>query len=206
MSFYDPAEVQTAFCNGSCQASPYPPSTCRCPICRGRLHGILRNRVIDIPGFQAVTSGYEYHTQREPEIRYLPTERLQLTAQTLGHELDQPNRISDTPTNFRPEVQRTESAKRGRSIGRVGRSLTRSLKHSIKGYSETELNERIIKGLRSQFNETNVDVAIDQAFSVYQSHNPDLPRPELYELFETGLIDKALELMGKRWVIGRPKK
>ena len=68
------------------------------------------------------------------------------------------------------------------------------------------MNENIFKGLRTQFNQENTEIAIDQAFSVFYSQDPTRNRPELYELYETGLIDKALELMGKRWVIGRPKK
>src|SRR6266849_2384274 len=32
-----------AYCSGQCQASRYPPVTCRCP-CGGRNHGILRPR------------------------------------------------------------------------------------------------------------------------------------------------------------------
>ena len=68
------------------------------------------------------------------------------------------------------------------------------------------MNENIFKGLRTQFNQENTEIAIDQAFSVFYSQDPTRNRPELYELYETGLIDKALELMGKRWVIGRPKR
>lgn len=73
------------------------------------------------------------------------------------------------------------------------------------GRSETELNENILSGLRKQFSQERVDQFIDQAYSVYFSHDPDRPRPELYELYETGIIDKALELFRVRWVIGRPK-
>src|SRR5260370_11984911 len=32
-----------AYCSGQCQASRYPPASCRCP-CQGRNHGILRFR------------------------------------------------------------------------------------------------------------------------------------------------------------------
>lgn len=220
MSFYDPGE-SFAYCAGNCQASRYPVETCRCP-CRGRNHGVLRHRAsyVDV---QAYPAREEYPSERV--IFSLPAERLQLTAQSLGHELDKgvslapalrdgesqisrdnlgfaPShyRVSDMPTSFRPEIRRTS---RGRAITH---RVARSLKHSLIGVSETERNESILRGLRSQFSQDNVDIAIDQAFSVFYSHNPDLPRPELYELFETGLIDKALELMGKRWVIGRPKK
>jgi len=190
--YSDPAE-SLAYCAGNCQASRYPPSTCRCP-CQGRNHGILRNRVIDVSGYR------EESYPSERTIPLLPVERLQLTARTLGHDLDQ-NRVSDTPTISRPETQNLifKSGK-ARLAKKIGKKLF-GLRPS-----ESELNENILKGLRTQFNQENVDVAIDQAFSVFYSHDPNLPRPELYELYETGLIDKALELMGKRWVIWRPKK
>jgi len=130
-------------------------------------------------------------------IPLLPVERLQLTAQNLGRDLD---RISDTPTTLRPETQLTFKSDKARIAKKIGKKI-----FGIRP-SESELNENILKGLRTQFNQENVDIAIDQAFSVFYSHDPSMPRPELYELYETGLIDKALELMGKRWVVGRPKR
>ena len=197
--YSDPAE-SLAYCAGNCQASRYPPSTCRCP-CQGRNHGILRgNRVIDVQGYREES----YPSDRV--ILSLPEERLRLTAQGLAKDLDllpnlSQNRVSDTPTTFRPETQNLifKSGK-ARIAKKIGKKLF-GLRPS-----ESEMNENILKGLRQQFNQDHTDIAIDQAFSVFYSHNPDLPRPELYELYETGLIDKALELMGKRWVIGRPKK
>lgn len=195
MSFYDPAET-LAYCAGNCQASRYPPSTCRCP-CQGRNHGILRgNRVIDVPSYREES----YPSDRI--IPLLPEARLQLTAQALGRDLDDlvPNRGLETPTISRAKPQLIFKSGKARMAKKIGKKLF-GLRPS-----ETEMNENILKGLRQQFNQDHVDIAIDQAFSVFYSHNPDLPRPELYELYETGLIDKALELMGKRWVIGRPKK
>src|SRR4029077_17864432 len=198
MSFYDPAETM-AYCSGQCQASRYPPSSCRCP-CQGRNHGILRGqRPVN------VTPREEYGFPTERIISLLPEERLRLTAQGLSRDLDMlpnlsvQNRVSDTLTTSKAEIQRA----RDRSIAR---KIGRSLKHSLIGYSETELNQRILKGMRTQFNQDHVDLAIDQAMSVFYSQDQNRPRPELYELYETGLIDKALELMGKRWVVGRPKK
>jgi hypothetical protein len=194
MGFYDPAETM-AYCSGQCQASRYPPSTCRCP-CQGRNHGILRgnNRVIDVTGYRESEA---YPSERV--IPLLPVERLQLTAQSLGHDLDAPilpeKRVSSVSWS---QIQREKRS--------IGKKLGKALKHSLVGFSESELNERIVKGLRTQFNQDHTDIAIDQAYSVFFSRDPNLPRPELYELYETGLIDKALELMGKRWVIGRPKK
>ena len=192
MGFYDPTET-LAYCSGQCQASRYPPSTCRCP-CQGRNHGILRNRVIDVNTYR------EESYPSERIIPLLPQERLQLTAQTLGRDLDQ---ISESRTALAetiiPERMIFHSGK-ARIAKKIGKKL-----FGIRP-SESELNENILKGLRTQFNQENVDVAIDQAFSVFYAQDQNRPRPELYELYETGLIDKALELMGKRWVIGRPKK
>jgi len=197
MNFYDPAET-LAYCAGNCQASRYPPSTCRCP-CQGRNHGILRNRVIDVPSYREES----YPSDRV--IFSLPEERLRLTAQGLGHNLDllpnlSQNRVSDTPTTFRPETQLLFKSGKARVAKKIGKKLF-GLRPS-----ESELNEQIYKGLRTQFSEDHTNIAVDQACSVFYSHDPNLPRPELYELYETGLIDKALELMGKRWVIGRPRK
>jgi len=190
LGFYDPAET-LAYCAGNCQASRYPPSTCRCP-CQGRNHGILRNRVIDVSG---------YREERYPSDRIiplLPEARLQLTAQSLGHDLDllTPQALHIEP---KPERMIVKNGK-ARLAKKIGKKL-----FGIRP-SESELNEGILKGLRTQFNQENVDIAIDQAFSVFYSQDPTRNRPELYELYETGLIDKALELMGKRWVIGRPKR
>jgi|SRR5256885_45969 len=191
MNFYDPAET-LAYCAGNCQASRYPPSTCRCP-CQGRNHGILRNRVIDVSGYR------EESYPSERVIPLLPETRLQLTAQNLGRDIDFLNPQSQPSVESKPERLIFKSGK-ARLAKKIGKKI-----FGIRP-SESELNENILKGLRTQFNQENVDVAIDQAFSVFYSHDPNLPRPELYELYETGLIDKALELMGKRWVIGRPKK
>ena len=189
MGFYDSSE-SLAYCAGNCQASRYPPSTCRCP-CQGRNHGILRNRVIDVSGYR------EESYPSERTIPFLPQEKLQLTAQSLGRDLDL----------LAPQVQ--PERKSERLIFKSGKArIAKKIGKKIFGIrpSESELNEGILKGLRQQFNEQNTEIAIDQAFSVFYSHDPNMPRPELYELYETGLIDKALELMGKRWLIGRPKK
>ena len=188
MGFYDPGE-SLAYCAGNCQASRCPPSTCRCP-CQGRNHGILRNRVIDVSG------GYrEESLARREDYSLFPMERLQLTAQSLGHNLD----LSIPHVEPKSERLIFKSGK-ARLAKKIGKKLF-GLRPS-----ESEMNENILKGLRQQFNQENVDIAIDQAFSVFYSQDPTRNRPELYELYETGLIDKALELMGKRWVIGRPKK
>jgi hypothetical protein len=189
MGFYDPSET-LAYCAGNCQASRYPPSTCRCP-CLGRNHGILRNRVIDV-------TGYRENYPSDRIIPLLPEKRLQLTAQNLGHNLDL------SIPHIQPQEPKPERLIFHSGKARIAKKIGKKL-FGIRP-SESELNEGILKGLRQQFNEQNTEIAIDQAFSVFYSHDPNMPRPELYELYETGLIDKALELMGKRWVIGRPKK
>lgn len=185
------------YCSGQCRASRSHPSICRC-ICQGRNHGSLlyRNPVVNVtPIYQ---NPYQNFNEQIPQ---LPEERLRLTAQNIAQELDKlplltPNPVSQPSTTLKPSKGKYQIAK----------SLGKALKHSIAGYSQDELNERIIKGLRTQFNQDNTDLAIDQAFVIRQSKQPDANRPELYELYETGEIDQALAMMGKRWVIGRPKK
>lgn len=113
-----------------------------------------------------------------------------------------PNRASEARSSSAAEAV---NLTRSKGKYRIAKGLGKALKHSIAGYSQDELNERIVKGLRTQFNQDNTDLVIDQAFVIRQSKQPDANRPELYELYETGEIDQALEMMGKRWVIGRPK-
>lgn len=197
-------EESLAFCAGQCQASRFPPASCRC-ICQGRNHGILTRSRQPIN-----VTPYPYQNPYENfnrDIPQLPEERLQITAQNIGRELDKlpflsPSRASETRSS-----SATEAVNLTRSKGkyRIAKSLGKALRHSIAGFSQNELNERIYKGLRVQLSQENTDLAIDQAFVIRQSKQPDANRPELYELYETGEIDQALEMMGKRWVIGRPK-
>jgi len=85
------------------------------------------------------------------------------------------------------------------------RKIGRSLKHSIVGYSQDDLNQSILDGLRKQFSQERVDSIVTESFSEFFSHNPDLNTPELYELYENSDIDRVLDRRGIRWVIGRPK-
>ncbi len=77
--------------------------------------------------------------------------------------------------------------------------------------SEKELNERVTRGLRSQFNQERTEAILTQAETLalqaeYQSGNRTANRPEAYELLESGWVDRATELLGYgRWCIGRPK-
>src|SRR5438477_4817456 len=119
MGFYDPAESQLAYCAGNCQASRYPPSTCRCP-CQGRNHGILRNHVIDVNGYRELSGDFNSYPS-ERTIPLLPVERLQLTAQSLGRDLD--NRVSETPTAFRAETQLFFKSGKARLAKKIGKKL-----------------------------------------------------------------------------------
>ncbi len=76
---------------------------------------------------------------------------------------------------------------------------------------ETTFNDRVRNGLRTQFNQARTDAILSQAEAMFlesqfrdgsQSDN----KPETYELFEGGWIDKATEWLGiGHWAIGRPK-
>jgi hypothetical protein len=190
---YEPEE-NLAFCSGQCQASRYPPVTCRCP-CGGRNHGILRyrNPVIQIPREHVYQPSPYALTERE--IPLLPNKTLELTAQTLAKELDH-NRAAETRTVFPAAVHPTIPKK----------NKTKSFLKKITGIrSQDDLNEAVLKGLRYQFNAERVEAIIDQAFTFRQSERPHENRPELYELYETGEIDRATEFFGSRWVIGRPR-
>lgn len=76
---------------------------------------------------------------------------------------------------------------------------------------ETGLNDKVIHGLRAQFNQSRVDAILSQAESMFlqaqfQGGSRSENHPETYELLEGGWIDKATEFLGfGRWAIGRPK-
>lgn len=77
--------------------------------------------------------------------------------------------------------------------------------------TETELNEKVTRGLRAQYSADRISTILSQAESMalqaeYQSGNHSVPRPEPYELLESGWIDRALEFLGYgKWAIGRPR-
>jgi hypothetical protein len=84
---------------------------------------------------------------------------------------------------------------------------TKKLLKKLTGYTNAnEINETIVKGLRYQFNQERTDAIINQAFTIRMQHDPYQNQPELYELYETGDIDRALEHFSIRWVTGRPKR
>jgi hypothetical protein len=176
------AEESLAYCSGQCQASRYPPATCRCP-CQGRNHGILRFRGINI-------TPTKMHDQR--------------FAEWMG-PVEQPRQIAPLPLLPHIQPKPTVRSRSETDVYPVGRAFKKFVK-KITGYkTQDDLNSAIVKGLRNQFNTERVEAIIDQAFTIRQSQRPQENRPELYELYETGEIDKATELFGSRWVIGRPK-
>jgi hypothetical protein len=125
------------------------------------------------------------------EIPLLPEKHLELAALNLGRDLD---------------VQNRPSIVRARALTSPKKSKAKRFLKAITGYrTADDLNEKILKGLRYQFNAERVEMIVDQAFTIRQSKDPYANRPELYELYETGEIDEALEASGTRWVIGRPK-
>ena len=178
-----------AYCSGQCQASRFAPAMCRC-ICQGRNHGILRfrNPVINV-------TGQKTHDQRFADWMERFEEPKQIAPLPLLPHV-QPKVTID------PRITRPLSRASGHSLTR---KIARSLKHSIVGYSQNELNDGVLKGLRYQFMRDRVDSIIEQAFTIFFSRNSDANRPELYELYENGDIDRALEFFKVRWVVGRPR-
>lgn len=177
-------EEQYAFCSGQCQASRFPPVNCRC-ICGGRNHGILRHSPINVTP-RTHDERFNAWMDRFAE----PTSIPQIAP------LKQLPHIQPKPVNAEP---------RERLIFPVARGTKRFLKKITGIRTQDDLNQSIVRGLRTQFNQEHTEHAIDQAFSIFYSKEPDANRPELYELYESGHIDTALEMFGKRWVIGRPR-
>ena len=91
----------------------------------------------------------------------------------------------------------------GRAVKKIGRSFAKAI--SGGKLSEDDLNASILSGLRRQFNEERVNAIVEESFTEFLSRNPDLNRPELYELYETGIVDNVLERRNVHWVLGRPR-
>lgn len=189
------AEDSLAFCAGQCQASRFPPVSCRC-ICGGRNHGILHRggRVID-------TSFY-----REAPIypQYLPEDRMRLIARDLDSLPDLSQNRGPFFDNRTPKPAGPLIPRKGKY--RIAKAIGKSFRHAMAGYSQEERNRQIMDGLRLQFNETNVESIIDGAYQLFYQRDNGANRPELYELYESGHIDRAAEAIGKHWAVGRPKK
>ncbi len=67
--------------------------------------------------------------------------------------------------------------------------------------SQVELNSKIFNGLRAQFSNERTEATLTQAESMFQQSRfqsglRDGNKPETYELFEGGWIDRALEFLG----------
>ena len=74
------------------------------------------------------------------------------------------------------------------------------------GPRESEKNARIIQGLERIYGVEKTRTVLEQAVTIFHVSNPQIENsPEVYELFEAGLIDEALECFGASWVIGRPR-
>jgi hypothetical protein len=93
----------------------------------------------------------------------------------------------------------------GHAAKGLGRKIGHSLKVSIAGYSQDDLNSMVLNGLRKQFSQERSDSFVTEVFSEFFSHQPDANTPELYELYENGDLDRVLDRRAIRWVIGRPK-
>ena len=189
-------EEQYAFCAGQCRASRLPPASCRC-ICQGLNHGILyrqHGRPINV-----TPSGHDQRYENWMNRFAEPAPTPQIAPLPLLPHI--PNRGLENATSIRARPLPNSQT----DIYPVGSALKKFVKKITGIRSQDDLNNAILKGMRTQFNQANTEAAIDQAFTIRQSRQPDANRPELYELYETGEIDQALEMMGKRWVIGRPK-
>lgn len=103
------------------------------------------------------------------------------------------------------ERKQEASRLRGPSLKRrVGRSFVSSVTGHV---SENVLNDSVYRGMRQQFNEENVQAAIGQAYATFFARTgTDANRPELYELYENGDLDRGFQYFGKAWAFGRPKR
>jgi hypothetical protein len=169
---------QIAFlpCAPGCRGSASDPRYCQC-VCQGINHGLLL-RPVKIERPVPVPHGLNpaLPLNQMPELPFIPVPA--------------------------PE---TKPVEKERLIFPVARGTKRFLK-KITGYtSASDLNAVIIKGLRYQFSQERTDAIIDRALTIRMQHDPYQNQPELYELYETGDIDRALEHFSIRWVSGRPK-
>ena len=185
-------------CSPGCRASESDVRYCSCR-CQGINHGALVQgrgiRPIQVPvpnGPGSVNSSV--FLEPEPILQIAP----QMALPNIQQSQPSPSTSRQALGTSKPEYER---------VGKIlGRKIGKSFKHAFAGYSQTELNESIWKGLRSQFNEERVNAIVDQAYTFRMLNDPYQNQPELYEMFETGDIDRALEHFNIRWVIGRPKR
>ena len=90
---------------------------------------------------------------------------------------------------------------------RIGLSAPRKARITLsQGPCEAEKNLRILTGLERAYGSEKAKSVLEQAISIFHASNPHAENnPELYELFENGQVDQALEMFGASWYIGRPK-
>jgi hypothetical protein len=178
-------------CASGCRGSDSDPRSCHC-VCRGLNHGILvyPRPVQPVP----VPQGYNPYLamQQEPE-------RLENKTPLLPHYRDR------TETEKREAISKMPEVRAYHATGRLAKKIGRSLKVSLAGYSQDDLNMAVLNGLRKQFSQERADSFVTETFSEYFSHQPDANTPELYELYENGDLDRVLDRRSIRWVIGRPK-
>jgi hypothetical protein len=178
-------------CASGCRGSDSDPRHCQC-VCRGLNHGLLlRPRQFQVERPVPVPQGYNPYLplQQQPEPLALPHYREQ------------------TPEEKRQSVQRMPEVRAYHALGKVGKKIGKNFAKAMLGrVDESELNLSIMNGLRKQFSEERVNAIVDESFSEHYSHLPESNRPELYELYESGFIDKVLERRNIRWVVGRPRR
>jgi hypothetical protein len=178
-------------CAPGCRGSSSNPRYCHC-VCQGINHGLLLKPVrIERP--VPIPHGYNPSIPllQEPEHHRLPDLTREMTVE-----------------EKRQAIAKLPETRLYHATGKLTRKVGRSFAKAMLGTkpSETELNQEIVTGLRKQFSQERVDGFIDEAFAEYFDNDPDRPRPELYELYETGLVDHAIERQKTRWVVGRPKR
>lgn len=186
-------------CAPGCEASASDPRYCDCR-CRGVNHGRL---LVSRPAqpFYSSPAGHVIDVSPLPDTGYVPVSQI---AQQLALPLPPVHKTAESSDRLSPSSNRPAGIPVTSRKTRLARTIA---KHAFGHVSQNELNESVLKGLRIQLSEENTEAAILQAYTIFHERvGSDSNRPELYELYENGDIDKALEYFGKSWVIGRPKK
>jgi len=110
------------------------------------------------------------------------------------------------PVTREPLPLASSARRKARRIGVFGPASQKRAKSMIARPHETEKNTRIIQGLERIYGVEKTRTILEQATAMYHVSNPQVQNePEVYEMFENGQIDEALESFGASWVIGRPR-